>query len=140
MHRCNGRHVTETKSDEVDYRALADFRHALRRFTNFSQKAAEDVGLTPQQHQAILAIKAEDSLTIGELADRLMLRPHSATGLADRLVRLALVERRGTAGDKRRTELCVTERADELLKRLSDSHRNELRKMRPLLVGLLESL
>jgi DNA-binding MarR family transcriptional regulator len=132
--------VTETKSDEVDYRALADFRQALRRFTNFSQKAAEDVGLTPQQHQAILAIKAEDSLTIGELADRLMLRPHSATGLADRLVRLGLVERRSAAGDKRRTALIVTSQAEELLKRLSDSHRDELRKMRPLLVGLLEKL
>lgn len=132
--------MTETKSDEVDYRALADFRQALRRFTNFSQKAAEDVGLTPQQHQAILAIKAEDSLTIGELADRLMLRPHSATGLADRLVRLTLVERRSAAGDKRRTELVVTKQAEELLKRLSDIHRDELRKMRPLLVGLLENL
>ncbi|MDB5701835.1 MAG: MarR family transcriptional regulator [Sphingomonadales bacterium] len=132
--------MTETKSDEVDYRALADFRQALRRFTNFSKKAAEDVGLTPQQHQAILAIKAEDSLTIGELADRLMLRPHSATGLADRLVRLALVERRSAAGDKRQTELFVTEWAEELLKRLSDSHRNELRKIRPLLVELLENL
>jgi DNA-binding MarR family transcriptional regulator len=133
-----GRHVTATNSGDVDYRTLADFRQALRRFTNFSQKAAEDVGLTAQQHQALLAIKAEESLTIGELADRLMLRPHSATGLADRLVRLDLVQRRKSTSDKRRIELVVIERGQELLERLSGSHRDELRKMRPLLVNLLQ--
>ena len=39
------------------FRTLAAIRYALRRFLRFSEKAAEAVGLTPQQHQALLTIK-----------------------------------------------------------------------------------
>jgi hypothetical protein len=41
---------------DEDYTALADFRHALRQFLAFSEQAATTCGLTPQQHQALLAI------------------------------------------------------------------------------------
>ena len=71
------------------YENLAAFRFALRKFLRFSEDAAGAAGLTPQQHQALLAIKGfpgRDHVTVGELAERLQIKPHSAVGLIDRLV------------------------------------------------------
>jgi hypothetical protein len=68
---------------KADYEALAAFRHALREFLDFSQAAARRAGLTPQQHQALLAIKGypgREVVTVRELAERLLLRHHSASG------------------------------------------------------------
>ena len=73
----------------ADYQRLAAFRHALRRFLAFSEAAARSAGITPQQHQALLAIKAAPSaagVTVGYLAGQLLLQPHSAAELADRMV------------------------------------------------------
>ena len=42
---------------KFDYQALAQFRYEIRRFTNFSEQAARDAGIEPQQHQALLAIE-----------------------------------------------------------------------------------
>ena len=65
-----------------EYQALASLRYSLRQFLHFSEQAAGEAGLTPQQHQALLAIKGFGGaqLTIGELAERLQLRHHSAVG------------------------------------------------------------
>ena len=79
-----------------DYETLSAFRYALRRFVHFSEGAAKAAGITPQQHQALLAIKgfpARDKITVGELAERLQLRHHSAVGLVDRLMVEKLVTR-----------------------------------------------
>ena len=123
-----------------DYRTLADFRQTLRGFLHFSEEAAEAVGLTAQQHQALLAIKAADGLTVGELAVRLLVRPHSATGLANRLERLGYVARVPAMGDRRRVDLVVTDLAETLLRSLSASHRAELRRLGPMLTELLARL
>ena len=59
---------------KADYEKLAAFRYALRQFLRFSEDAARAVGIEPQQHQALLAIKGfpeRDWVTIGELADKL---------------------------------------------------------------------
>ena len=42
---------------KADYEAPTTFRRVLRQFTAFSEQAAPQAGLTPQQHQALLAIK-----------------------------------------------------------------------------------
>ncbi|HUJ98635.1 MAG TPA: helix-turn-helix domain-containing protein, partial [Stellaceae bacterium] len=79
---------------DAEYRLLAGFRHALRRFLRFSEAAAAEQGLTPQQHQALLAIRGAGSagrLGVGGLAEQLQVRPHSAVGLASRLEALGLV-------------------------------------------------
>ena len=42
---------------DVDYAALANLRYRIRKFRQFSTTAAEKLGLSPQQHQALFAIK-----------------------------------------------------------------------------------
>lgn len=128
-----------TNLADGDYLALANFRYALRQFHAFSDARAHDVGLTPQQHQALLAIRAAvpADATIGYVAQRLLLKPHSATGLVDRLVGLDLVTRHVAAGDRRRAQLGLTDKAGSLLAALSATHREEIRRLKPLLEELL---
>ena len=85
---------------KAEYEALAAFRRALRQFTAFSAEAARKAGLTPQQHQALLAIKGapgREMLAVGEIAEALCLRPHSAVELVDRMAELGLVQRHADA-------------------------------------------
>ena len=128
--------------DDEDYRALALFRRQLRGFLSFSEEAAAQAGLTAQQHQALLAIRAapDRSLPVGELADQLHLRPHSATGLVDRLARLGLVERQPGDGDRRRVCVALTVEGSTRIEALSAAHRHELRRLRPLLIEMLGRL
>jgi len=125
---------------KADYEALATFRYALRRFLAFSKRAAESVGLRPQQHQALLAIEGypgREQITVGELAERLQIRHHSAVGLVDRLVSLGLVERRHGEEDRRVVYVTVTSQGRSLLERLSVAHREELKNVAPAVYAVL---
>jgi DNA-binding MarR family transcriptional regulator len=125
------------------YETLAGLRHAWRRFLNFSQDAARRSGLTPQQHQALLAIKGfpeRDFVSIAELADRLQLRHHSTVGLVDRLVRRRLLLRGASATDRRRVELRLTPKGEKILEKLSRTHLRELRELGPELHRLIGSI
>src|SRR5579862_5258142 len=96
--------ISLPKVTKAEYEALAGFRHALRLFLRFSEEAALAAGLTPQQHQALLAIQGfpeRDYVTVGELAERLQVRHHSAVGLIDRLVTQGLAARRISETDRR---------------------------------------
>jgi len=128
---------------KADYERLAELRYLLRRFLIFSENAAEDAGLTVQQHQALLAIKGypgREQVAIGELAERLGIRHPSAVGLIDRLVAKALVTRRSGAADRRQILIHLTPKAENLLARLSVMHRSELTRLAPLLQVLLADL
>ncbi len=127
----------------ADYRRLAEFRYLLRRFLAFSGNAAEAAGLTPQQHQALLSIKGHPLrcwLTVGELAERLCIRHHSAVGLVDRLEARGLVCRRPNDDDHREVWITLTPDAEARLANLTAAHRTELRRMAPLLQTLLAQL
>lgn len=125
-------------SDE-DYATLAEFRCELRSFLGFSEKAAQEAGVTAQQYQALLAIRAapDAQLAIGALADQMFLQPHSASGLLNRLETAGMVERIRRSDDRRRVEIGLTERGRTLLASLAAAHREELRRLRPLLAGLV---
>ena len=128
---------------QQDYEALAAFRHAMRRFLAFSEAAARAAGLTAQQHQAILAIKGQGPdapMSVGDLAEHLVIRHHSAVELVDRLVGAGLVRRAEDAGDRRRVGLRLTEKAEAVLMGLSATHLDELRRSRALLANLLARL
>lgn len=132
--------MSEDFRDE-DYATLAEIRHELRRFLKFSEEAAISTGVTPQQHQALLAIRAAGGeMLVGALAERLMLRPHSATGQVDRLVRQGLVRRTVGTSDRRQVSVSLTPEGAALLASLSTAHRAELRRIRPLLSQLIGKL
>ncbi len=128
---------------QSEYQALANFRYALRQFLRFSEEAAQEVGLTPHQHQALLAIKGfpgRDRITIGELAERLQIRHHSAVGLVDRLSDQGLLKREQSNEDRRRVFVALSSKGAEILERLSATHKEELRRMEPQLRQLLDTL
>src|SRR5215468_12469186 len=130
---------TKRSLDQSDYQRLAEFRYHLRGFLKFSERAASETGLRPQQHQALLAIKGTpgQQVTIGILAERLGIRHNSTVELIDRLIMNGLVERRHNPRDHREVLIDLTNRAERILAKLSLAHRNEIRKLAPLLMGLL---
>jgi DNA-binding MarR family transcriptional regulator len=127
----------------ADYRALAAFRYEIRRFLHFSEDAAKAAGLEPQQHQLLLALHADPhpaGPTIGALAERLLIRPHSAVGLVDRMEARGLVERSHVGKDRREVRVRLTAEGRQKLRHLSSVHRKELRRTGPLLVESLNTL
>ena len=126
-----------------EYQALAEFRYQLRRFLRFSEEAARAVGLEPQQHQLLLALKGlpeEHTATVGELAGRLQIQHHSTVELIDRMVERNLIERSRDENDQRRVIISLTPYGDELLHKLSLLHHAELRSSGPALVRTLMAL
>jgi DNA-binding MarR family transcriptional regulator len=132
-----------TSLTKADYEALAAFRYSLRTFLAFSADAAGDAGLSPRQHQALLAIKGaseQESLSVQELASRLLINHNSAVELTDRLVEGRLVKRVRDNADGRRVKIMLTAKAERLLESLSEAHLKELDAIRPALLRLLRQL
>jgi DNA-binding MarR family transcriptional regulator len=129
--------------NRADYLALAAYRYALRRFLHFSTEAARAAGISPPQYQVLLAVKAaprRDFLTIGELAETMQVRHHSAVGLVDRMVRGGWLRRMADSQDRRRVLVRLTPRGDRLLHQLAAVHRDELRRLGPELIRALQGL
>jgi DNA-binding MarR family transcriptional regulator len=129
--------------DESEYRKLEEFRFQIRRFLNFSETAARKSGIEPQQHQALLALKGRPAgalPTVGLVAERLLLRHHSAVGLIDRLQNLGLVTRETNPGDARQVLVHLTARGERILHRLSVTHRQELDEAAPNLATALRAI
>ena len=134
---------TDQEISLAEYQALAEFRYQLRRFLHFSEQAARAVGLEPQQHQLLLALKGlpEGRLpTVGELAERLQIQHHSTVELVNRMVDRNLIERTRDEGDQRKVLISPTPYGEEVLRKLSLLHRTELRSTGPALVRSLDAL
>jgi len=126
-----------------EYQALAEFRYQLRRFLRFSEEAARSVGLEPQQHQLLLALKGLPegrAATVGELAERLQIQHHSTVELINRMAERDLIERSRDENDQRRVNISLTRNGDEVLRKLSLLHQEELRTTGPALVRTLMTL
>jgi DNA-binding MarR family transcriptional regulator len=129
---------------DSDYRSLGAFRFQIRRFQHFSEAAAKAEGLEPHQHQMLLAIRALEepsaAPTIGQLAEHLFVRHHSAVGMIDRLAERGLVERLRGEDDRRQVRVRLTTGGCQKLHHLSRIHHQELRQSGPLLVETLRGL
>ena len=123
--------------------ALADFRYELRRFLHFSESAAQEAGLQPQQHQLLLQVAgaaATAQVTIAYVAGRLALKHNSAVELVDRSEREGLLERTADAKDRRCALLRLTRKGWRMLERLAEAHARELHELGPRLIAALEGV
>src|SRR5688572_28154057 len=114
---------------EPDYQRLLEFRTGLRRFLRWSEEQATAVGLTPAQHQLLLAIRGHprpSGPTVGEVADYLLLRHHSTVGLIDRAEAAGLVRRDRDADDHRVVRLRLTAVGRRRIELLTETHLAEI--------------
>ena len=129
---------------ESDFQRLAAFRLALRRFAAKADSNARAGGLTPQQYQALLSIKGgyagREEISIGELAEHLMLKNHSAVELVGRLVKAGLVVRTPSPEDRRRICLRITPKGEAILRQLVHANLGELSVSQQIMQAMLDSL
>jgi len=133
--------MSRPSRERFNFEALADFRYAIRRYLNFSERNARAAGLEPQQYQALLAIKGvpvSQKATVGVLAERLQIQHHSAVELMDRLEKRGLVRRARSQVDRRQVLVQLTPSGERKLKRVSLPHRDELRTAGRKLLRALE--
>lgn len=124
-----------------DYEALATFRYAMRKFLSFSKRTlAAEAGLTPEQYEALLALKAfgrSNGFTITDLSERLQVRHHTAVSLVDKLEAGGLVRRQQGIRDRRRVFVRLTAAGSRVLAKVAMLHRREMRVRSPEMIEAL---
>lgn len=131
------------KLTNASYRQLAAFRYEMRRFLAFSEQAARNAGIEPQQHQLLLAIRGLPSgarPTIGTVSERLCIQHHTAVGLVDKLEGHGLLQRERGTSDKREVLLRLTPEGEAILRRLSTLHQQQLVVVGPAMVSALSAI
>ena len=128
-----------------DFLALAEFRYQIRRFLKMSEDVVGNEGLEAQQYQFMLALKAQTirrgTVSIGDLAERLLLKHHSVVGLVDRLESKDMVRRHlGDDADQRRVLVQLTPSGEQTLSELAALHQVELRHLAPQLIDALQGV
>lgn len=134
--------VTVVELSDADYQRLLTFRTQLRRFDQWSAKRASDFGLTHAQHQLLLAIRGHADArgpTIGEVAEYLLVRHHTAVELVDRSQDLGLVTRIRDDDDRRVVRLALTAKGRRRIRSLSEAHLEELRELAPVLASVIST-
>ena len=134
--------MAPSPTDE-DYRRLLELRTGLRRFLRWSEQHAEAAGLTPAQHQLLLAIRGHGDArgpTVGDVAGYLMLRHHSAVGLVDRAEKAGLITREQDPDQLSVVRLRLTEEGARRLEGLSEQHLDELAHLAPTMHALWDAL
>jgi len=108
-----------------NFRKLLHFRVTLRRFLRWSEEQAAGAGLTPAQHQLLVAIKGHPGSrppAVREIAEYLLLQSHSAVGLVDRAEAVGLVRRTPDPDDARVVRVELTDKGDKLVTDLTSAH------------------
>ena len=127
--------------DPDDYNALATFRYALRKFLTFSKHAlATEANLTPEQYEALLALKAfsgATGLTISDLSERLQVKHHTAVSLVDKLEALQFARRQQSTEDRRQVFVHLTAAGSRVLAKVAVLHRREMRIRSPEMIEAL---
>ena len=134
---------TQPQLSHKGFQQLAEFRYRIRQFLHFSEEAARATGIEPQQHQLLLAIKGLPRMmrpTVTALSSRLCLRHHSTVELINRLVERGAVTRRHCEEDRREVLVELTPHGEELLRRLSVLHWQELQTAGPALSEALHAV
>jgi DNA-binding MarR family transcriptional regulator len=134
----------EEDLSERDYNSLHEFRYAIRRYLRFSEETARAAGVEPQQQQLMLAIKGMAThggdARIGDLAESLQIRHHSAVELIDRLVARGFAVRQRSEADRRQVHVRLTPEGEQKLREVSSRNRDELRNAGAALVAVLDEI
>jgi DNA-binding MarR family transcriptional regulator len=128
--------VSREQLQQADYEKLLGFRTALRRFLRWSEGEARAAGLTPAQHQLLLAVRGHPGPagpTIGDLSEYLLLRHHSVVELIDRAVAAGLARRQRDGADNRVVRLRLTVDGERAIEDLTLLHLEEIRQLAPVL-------
>lgn len=131
---------SDTTISDAEYQALAAFRAELRRFLRFSEDAARAAGLSPQQHQLLLAIRGypgETPPTVGDLAAALQVKHHSTVGLINRMVQAGYLRREPSLVDQRAVHVVLTPQGENILQSLTVAHRSEHQRLTRVLHRLV---
>jgi DNA-binding MarR family transcriptional regulator len=126
----------DRRPSEDVIRDLAQFRYALRKFLRFSENAARQCGVTPQQHQLMLGVAGytgRGTATVSELAEFLQERSHSVVGLVERAAQHRLVRRVQDKTDRRVVNVSLTASGKRTLSKLTRLHEEEARRIQDLL-------
>ena len=128
--------------DAERFQYLAGFRLAMRRFMAGAEAISRKAGVTQQHYQALLAIKAwtAEAMTIGDLADQLLLSHHGAVQLVNRMERAGLAQRSPSPNDRRSVLVSLTPTGEELVQRLASLHLREVLRQEPQLSRSLRRL
>ncbi len=128
---------------QAEFEHLLRLRTGLRRFLRWSEQEAQAAGLTSAQHQLLLAIRGHPgggSPTIGEIADYLVLRHHSAGELIDRAAAAGLVVRSPDPTNGTQVRVSLTRAGTLKLNRLAETHLAELTHLAPTMRALWKAL
>jgi DNA-binding MarR family transcriptional regulator len=123
-----------------DFENNLRFRVTLRRFLRWSEGQAAAAGLTPAQHQLLVAIKGHpgpEPPAIRDVAEYLLLQSHSAVGLVDRAEAAGVVRRQQDDKDARVVRLYLTDKGDKLVENLTSAHLAKLYNLAEALNELL---
>jgi DNA-binding MarR family transcriptional regulator len=134
----------KTNLQVEDYRALGAFRYAMRKFLRFSKDMLADrARLTPEQYEALLAIKIRSDstgITVGELSERLQVKHHTAVSLLDKLAARKLIARERGSQDRRQVHIKLTSLGDSVLAGLAEIHHREIRHRSSEIIEALRRL
>jgi DNA-binding MarR family transcriptional regulator len=126
---------------DEDYQRLLAFRKELREFLRWSEQRANDSGLTPSLHQLLLVIRGHHTApgpAIGEAAEALHIRHHSAVELAQRAESAGLIRRERDSLDQRRIHLELTDHGCRQLESLTRAHLPRIEALAGILDHVLQ--
>ena len=129
--------------EDTDYQQLLSLRTSLRQFLHWSEQQARRAGITPTQHQLLLAIRSSQDprgATVGEVAEVLIIRHHSAVGLIDRTQEKGLITRERDPDTQSVVHLKLTDFGALTLSVLSEVHLRELAQLAPTMQALIGEL
>lgn len=135
--------VYPVEPTKADFEYLLRLRTGLRRFLRWSEQQAQAAGLTSAQHQLLLAIRGhpgEAQPTIGDIAEYLVLRHHSASELIDRAEASGLVVRNPDPLNGTQVRVSLTATGTAKLNRLAETHMAELAHLAPTMRALWDAL
>jgi DNA-binding MarR family transcriptional regulator len=126
---------------DKEFARLLDFRDGLRRFVRWSEEQAHKAGVTPAQHQLLLAVRGHGSPpSVSDLAAHLLHRHHSTVELVDRAAQAGLVRRFTDDTDHRVVRVALTPEGERRLTALAEAHLEELSRVGPRLAALWSEL